>query len=78
MPKKKRQPAVRVDKLTVGGLKKLIADAGLPDDALIFPDWASDPPGKYQPGVELVGFAIGDNKGQPYLSALVDLVSLED
>lgn len=77
MAKAKKPPRIRGKKVTVGNLKKLIADAGLPDDAEIFPDWGNGPPGEYEPGVKLVGFTVGDNHGKPYLSTLVDLSPLE-
>lgn len=76
---KKKTTSIRGKKMTVGGLKKLIADSGLPDDAQIYPDWANGPPGKYDPAVTLVGFAFrdGGTNGKPYLSTLVDLSPLE-
>lgn len=72
----KKKTTIRGKKMTVGNLKKLIADAGLPDDAQIFPDWGESP-GKYDPSVKLVGFTVGENDGKPYLSTLVGLTPLE-
>lgn len=55
-------------KLTVGKLRKLMS--GLPDTALVLPDWASpdDVPSDCDPGVELVGFEKALEKKRPYLS----------
>lgn len=55
-------------KLTVGKLKKLIAK--LPDDAGVYPDWASGcVPGDDEPGVELVGAKVETD----YLSLKIKL-----
>jgi hypothetical protein len=76
-----RRKTMAIDEtLTVGGLRKLIAD--LPDEALIFPDWAHGPPHNEAPAVEVLGFALEQKQntadGKPYLSVQVDVVYLED
>ena len=65
----------RRSKLTVGKLRRLLAK--LPDEAMIWPDWAAgEHPEDHDPGVEVRGFSIGDQKGFPYLSVKVAIFYL--
>lgn len=69
MAKKKRK------NLTIGVLRELIKD--LPDDTHFKPDWAGEPPGDHEPGVEITGAALmTDPKGTRYLSIKVKLFYL--
>lgn len=65
-------------KLTVGELRKLIAD--LPDDACIWPDWGREPGGD-DPCVELCGFErveAASVASPAYLAVMVALLPLDD
>lgn len=62
--------------LTVGSLRKMLADAQLADDALILPDWAGVPPSDDEPAVELASLSVKSHDGVEYLSVGVQLVAL--
>lgn len=62
------------DELTIGNLRRLIAD--LPDDAEIIPMWANGSPGRGKTAIDFDRVGVIDDQGFPVLAVYVRLERL--